>query len=341
MNTPRLPLAALLLAAVAGTAASGCVVVDREPPPNPYGDIAFTWSFDGEPSCDVARVDEVDLIVLQNGVVVDIIEREPCVGGGLILTDYLEGRYEVEIDGFNRNGEILYTGGFSVRVQGGEEVDVGIVVLENLVDPLPPEGGDLAFFWAFNYPAGEPIIDCDIAGVREVDILLEGPFGEEVQETFDCDEDGAIFTGLGTGRWTMHLDAFGTYHNADLHLYGRSLDVDIRANREEDLGDVDLDRDDDNFADIEASWAFNGSTCAAEGVSELRLEIQRAGLSQPEDVTNVICSDGVELRQTFVPGTYTIRLNGVGDDADWTSAITIDLGPDTVAAVPLQLAPVN
>jgi len=336
--TPKVlaPFTALSLAALASSA---CVVVNEEPPPDPYGDIAFTWSFDGQPDCDLAGVDELDLVILQGGEVLEVLEREPCVGSGLILTDFLAGRYEVEIDAFNRRSEILYSGGFTIRVEGGRENDAGVVVLDSLGPPPPPATGDLAFFWAFVYPTEQPIIDCALAGVVDVDIALEGPGGAVVTERFPCGDDGAVFLDLPEGRWTMDLDAFGSYRNQDLHLYATSLTVDVIAGQEVDLGDVPLARDEGSFADIQVEWGFNASSCATEGVGDVAIAIQRSGLAQPEDTTTVPCTALSELRRTFVPGTYTIRVSGAGTVDDWASAATIDLAPDTLAVVPLQLAP--
>jgi hypothetical protein len=336
------PLLALVALSVALSPSVGCVFVDGgppPPPPEPYGDIAFSWSFAGEPDCDLARVDEVDIVVLQGGEVVFVLEREPCIGGGLVLTDFLAGRYEVEIDAYSRESELLYSGGFSVRVEGGRENDVGLVELESLGPPAPPPVGDLAFFWSFRYPVDDAIIDCALAGVDDVDVVLEGPAGEELRETFPCQDDGAVFQGLSEGRWAVRLDAFGSYRSSDLHLYGVGVEADVVAGRELDLDDVVLERDEGSFADVQVEWGFNDTTCVAEGLVELQLSIRRAGLDTPEDVTTVVCADLVELRRTFVPGTYTISLVGTGADATWISSATIDLAPDTVAVVPLQLAP--
>ncbi len=319
-------------------ASVGCVIVDQEPPPDPYGDIAFSWSFDGITDCDVAGVDELDIAIFQGGQLITEIDQEPCVGGGLVLTDFLNGRYELEIDAYNRRSELLYSGGFSIRVEGGRENDAGVVVFEPLFE-RPPSTGDLAFFWAFNYPADEPIISCGLAGVTAVDVRLDGPGGAEITETFDCSEDGAIFGNLEEGRWTVSLDAYGRYRNQDVHLYDGSFTVDVIADREVDLGDLALDRDESSFSDIEVEWGFNGTSCDAEGIVTLQLAIERDGLDEPEDITTVDCADLTDLRRTFVPGTYTISLNGVGADADWHSAAVIDLAPNTLAVVPLQLAP--
>jgi hypothetical protein len=333
------PLSLLTLAVVANV---GCVVVNQEPPPDPYGDIAFSWSFAGETDCDLAGVDELDIVILQGGEVMEVIEREPCVGSGLVLTDFLAGRYEVEVDAFNRRSELAYSGDFSIRVEGGRENDAGVVVLDSLgppPPPPPPATGDLALFWAFLYPTDQPIIDCALAGVVDVDIALTGPAGEVITERFPCGDDGATFVNLGVGRWSMELDAFGFYRNQDLHLYAATVTVDVVADVETDLGDVPLARDDDNFADIQVEWGFNASSCADAGIVDVAISIQRTGLDQPEDTTTVACEALSELRQTFVPGSYTIRVRGLGTVDAWSSAATIDLAPNTLAVVPVQLAP--
>lgn len=325
-------------------AATGCVVVDSPNPPppyNPYGDIAFDWSFDGIASCDGAGVDEVDIVVFQQGVVVDEINNEPCVGGGLILTEYFEGLYEVEIDAYARNDALLFSGGFTTRVNGGETTDVGLITLERFGDePVPPTGaGDVGLFWSFAYPADEAIIACDIAGVREIDVELLGP-GGPISETFDCaEDDGAFFVGLEAGRWTMNLDAYGTWHNDDLHLYEETVEFTVQANRELDLGDVVLLRDENSFADFVVRWGFNGASCSSEGITDVEISVHRNGLDEPEEISVVDCLDLEKHLSTFVPGTYTVAIYAEGSRNDWVSALTVDLAPDTTADVALQLAP--
>jgi hypothetical protein len=338
----RLPTFLVVVGVVAGSA-SGCVVVDGSPPPaDPYGDISFDWSFAGEPDCDLAGVDELDVVVLQDGLVVDERERVPCVGGGLTLTEYLGGRYEVDVDAYGRDDTLLYAGGFSIRVAGGEDNYAGVIVLDAIgapPPPPPPPVGSAAFFWSFVYPTDEPIIDCALAGVDEVDVLLQGPAGAEVRETFPCADDGAIFDNLDEGRWTLSLDAFGSYHGDDLHLYGAAVAFDVVADAVADLGDVALERDEPAFADIEVAWAFTDATCASTGVAELTLAIQRAGLPEPEDTTTVACESTAALRRTFVPGSYTVSLHGVGSAGSYVGFATVDVAPASLVQVNLNLAP--
>ncbi len=325
-------------------ATSGCVVVGDSPPPprDFYGDISFLWSFDGLGDCDAAAVDELDIAVFQDGALIDEINGEPCVGGGLTLLDYFEGRYELEIDAYARNDDLLYSGGFTTRVTGGAITDAGIITLDYYGDdrqPPPAATGSVAFFWAFAYPTDEPTIACDVAGVRDIDVRLTSPGLADVTQSFDCSEDGAIFDNLPTGSWTLHLDGYGSYHNDDIHLYEGSFpftvvgDIDLEFD-----GDLVLSRDEDNFADIDVRWGFNGTSCAAEGIGSIRVDIARDGLDA-EATTTVDCVDLGKLVSTFVPGSYTVTATGAGRASTWTGAVRIDLAPDTVGEAPLQLAP--
>lgn len=327
-------------------AASGCLIVDRgdpPPPPDPFGDIAFTWSFDGIADCDDAAVDEVDLAIFQGGQLVQEIKAEPCVGGGLVLTEFLEGRYEVDIDAYSRTSELLFAGGFTIRVEGGRENDAGVVVLERLGEPPPPPPpsvGSMGLFWSFLYPASTAIESCAIAGVVDIDVALRGPGGIEVNDRFSCAQSaGANFDNLEAGTWTLSVDAFGRYHNADIHLYGDTVDVVVVADASTEIGELALPRDEASFADVEAAWSFASDSCASAGLTNLTLSVQRSGLTQAEDVATVQCSSVSAVRRTFVPGSYTISLGGAGSADDYVGSATADVAPDTTTQVNIQLTP--
>jgi hypothetical protein len=339
-RTPSSPPAAVVPCLLLALAlAPGCIIVDDDPPPDPYGDISFDWSFEGIADCDVAGVDELDIVVLQDGLVVDEREAVPCVGGGLTLTDFLRGRYVVSIDAYSRGDELLYSGEFSIRVRGGEDNYAGVIEFVSPDGPPPPATGGAAFFWAFLYPVDDPITDCVLAGVDEIDARLLGPSGEEVRASFPCTDDGAVFDNLVIGRWTLTLDAFGSWHDAPLHLYGAVVDLDIVADRDVDLGDVALARDDGSFADIEAVWDFAGTSCEAEGIATLTLSIQRTTLPTAEDVTTVDCAAATALRRTFVPGSYVVTLAGTGTTTTFVGSTTVDVVPATVVRIPVHLVP--
>ena len=344
-NMPTKILAGLALLPL--NAVTGCLFVESNPPPpppDPFGDIAFNWSFAGERDCDRAGVDELDIVIFQGGSVFEEIDGEPCVGGGLILTEYLNGRYELEMDAYSRDNVLLYSGGFSVRVLGGVENDVGFVEFEAInapppPPPPPPSVGAVGFNWTFLYPANAAIESCAVSGVEEVDVLLVSEFNEEVRDTFNCAATaGATFDNLGEGRWTVHVDGYGRYHNGDVHLYGSTFDVTIVGDELLELNDIALARDEDSFADIAVDWDFTGSSCGVAGITELTVAVQRQGLDTAEDVSTVQCTSLSTTRRTFVPGSYTVTITGNGADA-FIGFATVDAAPNTVAPLTIHLAP--
>jgi hypothetical protein len=336
------PLAAL--AALAALASSAACFVGT-PPRDPYGDIAFDWSFAGETDCDRAGVDEVDIDVVRGGEVVLSIEEEPCFGRGLVLTEILEGVYDVFIDAYDRNGVLLYAGHFNVRVRGGERTEAGLVSLD-AVGPRPapaPKVGALAFFWSFQYPIDDNIvIDCALAGVNEVDIILtpRGTGGTPFEATRPCTEEGIAISQLREGRYDLEILGFGRFQGQDILLYDSGLlVVDILADQVRELGDLALPRVAEAFADFNVSWSFLNASCASAGVSRVTLSFLRAGFAEAEDVFEVDCTVSSVLRRTFVPGRYTVSARAVGASAVFTSATVVDVPPASLADVALVLSP--
>lgn len=337
---------------------SGCIVYDDndpEPVPvDPYGDIAFDWSFDGIPTCDEAGVDEVDVAIFQDGVVVIDHQREPCEGGGLVFTEIHSGFYEVFIDAYDRNGDVLYSGNFAIRVEGGTTNDAGVVVLDNIngPEPLPPANYALGAYWVFPYPSDTSItFDCSLAGVEEVDVELI-PLGDDgiaYNDTFDCSDEGVLIENLPEGRYELQLQGFGRYHDDDVLLYDSGIvTVDITENGQffddqtgiVELGDVILERDTPSFSDFDVSWGFVDETCASAGLTDVTISFQRATHELPEDTITVDCAASGVLRPTFVPGSYDVSVAGVAaDETLYLGTTIVDLPPGALAEVDLVLAP--
>lgn len=321
---------------------SACIFVSP-PPHDPYGDLSFDWSFAGEPSCDQAGVDELDLTLLQGGEVVLVIEREPCVGGGLTITDLREGVYEVAIDAFSRESVPLFAGSFSARVEGGEDSYAGVVELDALGDPPPPASGAVALFWGFNYPTDDAtMFDCATAGVFELDVFVtpQGAAGAPYDSTFLCQDEGVLVENLPPGRYAVRLMAYGAYHSDDLLLYDTGdIVVDVLSGDTADLGDVLMPRIDQAFSDFDVAWTFAADSCASTGVAQVTLAFTRFGFATPEDSFSVDCTATSVLRRTFVPGSYTVSASAQGTSDDYLAAVTVDLAPDAVAQIDLVLAP--
>lgn len=335
------------LALVSLALSSACIVHNTPPPPpeDPYGDIAFDWSFAGEPSCSHAGVDEVDIAVFRAGELVLEVNEEPCAGGGLILTDILEGVYDVFVDAYDRNGTLLYAGEFNIRVRGGQTNDAGLVVLDLVGTPIPEvRSGELAFFWSFLYPTdNNVVIDCADAGVVDVAVTVTplGADGQEFTDIRDCTEEGIVIAPLPEGRYELELLGLGRYHGDDVLLYDSGiLVVEVFGDEVLDLGDVSLARVEQSFSDFDVAWSFVEDTCASAGVSTVTLTFTRVGFAQPEDIFAVDCAASSVLRRTFVPGSYVVTAAGDGAGLTWVASTTVDLPPDSVATVDLALAPV-
>lgn len=337
----RLSLLSLLALAPLGT---GCIYAYEER--DPYGTIAFDWRFDGIANCNDAGVDEVDLVVLQGNEVVLTLEREPCVGGGLELSDIYEGTYEVVIDAFSRDSVLLYAGSFTIRVIGGRTNYAGVVNLSPVgaPPPPPPTTGDIDLFWGFLYPTNSSLtFDCFRAGAELVEVYVTDVADTEplYADVFDCDDEGVSVTNLPEGAYDVRLLAFGSYHNDDLLLYDsgdmRTL---VHGDAITDLGDVPLARVDENFSDFDVAWTFVGDSCASTGVDTVEVAFTRLGESEPEDSFAADCTEVNVVRPTFVPGSYTVEAFGAGNDGtDWVAAVTVDLPPGTVAQMDIVLAP--
>lgn len=339
MTTKLTALCSLVLAAT-----SGCIIHDDSPPPDPFGDIAFDWSFAGIPTCDEALVDEVDVEIFQNDELVLLHEREPCEGGGLVFTDIREGLYEVFIDAYDRNGLVLYSGSFDIRVEGGVVNDAGVVVLDDVNGPPPVALGSLALFWVFPYPTDATLtFDCALAGVDEVDVTVTplGNAGASFDDTFACTAEGVEVSNLPEGRYQLQVQAFGEYHQDPILLYDAgTITVDVFGDALTDLEDVIVGRADNAFSDFDVSWLLVDDTCAGAGIDSVTLSYQRFGHALPEDSFTVDCAAASVLRSTFVPGSYDVSVAGIGaGDVTYLGSQTVDLPPDAVAEVNVVLAP--
>lgn len=336
---------ALCLVSAIGLASSGCILVhDHDPAPSPPGnpnlpgDISFLWSFDGEQRCSRAGVDELDVQVVTLSGELVFGETVPCAGGGLTLTDFAPGNYEVWLDAFTSGNEHLYTGVAAVTVRGGLDNDIGVIELDPVAPP-PPATGDLALYWTFLYPTNDSVVtDCATAGVTEV-VLEVVPLagGEGYANTFACDDEGVIVEGLVSGDYTLSMVAYGRYQNMPIALYEKEASLQIGADAVTDLGDVYLERVYESFADIEVTWTLAGGTCAELGVSDVEVSIRRLNGDLEDDHFTVECDRTFALRQTFVPGSYVVEASAMGAAGTYVGAATLGVAPNTTAPADLEL----
>ncbi|HEY4222348.1 MAG TPA: hypothetical protein VGO62_13430, partial [Myxococcota bacterium] len=258
-------------------ATSGCIVARDHEPRDPFGNLAFDWSFDGETDCASANVDQVEIVLSQGGEVV-FDKDEDCFGGGLTITELDSGPYDVDLKAFSGSGDILFeaTVGHAVVPEDEGTVDLGTVTFTSTVDQPPPvQEGTLSFFWDFLYPRDAAVQDCALAGVDSVDVTVTPQVveGEPFQQTSACDEQhqGLDISSLNAGRYTLHLTANGSYNNQSIVLYDSGdIVVDIAGDETTDLGNIDMARNNNEFSHFNVSWIFgDDNTCAGNDSSNV------------------------------------------------------------------------
>lgn len=336
--TNRIRSSVLTLATALGALASGCVVNNPPPPPEP-GDITFQWSFDGVRSCSEAGVEEVDVQVVQGNEVL-FFRTVECFGGGLTLTDFSPDSYELLLDAYSRSGRLLYQGDAVLRVQAGRDNDIGVVTLRRVGAEAGLSAGEAALYWSFRYPTDDSVVtSCLTAGVEAVHLEVVPISGgsDGFVTTLDCYDEGVVLEGLGEGRYTLFLDAEGSYQGGAIHLYEGAYEFDVQGGRMSDLGDLVLERVFESFADIEVSWEMGSSTCDQLGVDDVTFVITRMDGQLEDDALTVECDREYVLRETFVPGSYFIEAFGTGYDGEFYGSVTRNVAPNTTAETHLQL----
>lgn len=94
------------------------------------GDLAFFWTFDGEPDCGAAGVREIDVQVVVPDTEQQLLaDTANCSSDGLFLLDIDPGPVEVWLDAFNAQNERLYTATVPTSVIAGETRDLGTIDL--------------------------------------------------------------------------------------------------------------------------------------------------------------------------------------------------------------------
>ena len=313
-----------------------------EAPPPPFGDVAFDWSFAGEPDCAAAGVDFVDVNVFQGGQTYRLVEGEPCHGGGLVLTDLDAGfTYEIQVQAFGRDAAFLYEGSLTVFVTGGRLNNAGILELDALGSP-PVRTGDVELLWRFLYPTDvNPVVSCGYAGVDDVDVFVtpRDPSATGFAQTLPCTDEGVAVRNLDAGRYDVELIGYGTYSGDAVQLYDSGvITFDVEADRTTALGDVDLNRTEGAFGDFDLAWGFVGTTCAMAGVATIDFTLTRATQSTPEDGFAVDCTAASVMRRTFVPGSYAVLATAHGTHADWIAQTEVSLAPGGTAQLDLIFA---
>lgn len=329
MNTTPFARSALLLA-LAPLLGTGCLFIAPPPDPGP-GDITFLWSFDGEGDCTRARVDEVDVYIVNSaGSTVRTFERIDCFGGGLTIENLDPGTYDVELEAFSVRGVLLYTGAAPVTVASDQLTDMGVIELGRAGDATK---GDITFLWSFG---GE--VTCEGAGVAEVDLELVDSTGATVlQQTEDCYGGGLTIRDVDPGSYTLYLDAYSATNE---YLFAGSRAVTVSAGQVSDLGELELDA-----VGGEGTLAFDvgflypsdmaETSCAVAGVVDFDVVFVDENDEEIDYFTVECDGDGLEVLHPLASGDHRFFIDAFGrymgdpERLYLTDYIDVTITPDT------------
>lgn len=162
------------------------------------GDLAINYSFDGD-DCVAVGVDTIDLIVTAREGSTSRTTTSSCAHDSwqVTLLDLPEGDYDVDVEGYDASGALLYDGHAIITVVGGTLQEYDLVA--------PPSEGSLAVYWTF--AGSDSCLD-----VYDVHLLLVDPFGDIYDEAiYPCDYGGITYDSLIAGRWLVSLYALDAY----------------------------------------------------------------------------------------------------------------------------------
>ncbi len=267
------------------------------------GDIAFYWSFGGEESCSTAGVDEVDVVLVGSGDVIELQETVDCFGGGLVIEDVAAGSYALYLDAYNSANQHLFTGATELDVDTNEVTDLGVLEL----DPVAVNAGALSLSWTF---AGQ---NCTAASVDEVDVEILEDNGNGLERvyynTFGCADAPVTITDLDAGDYTVYVDG---YTAAGDWTYTLDTAATIDLGFTTPLGTVDLLP---RSTGVSFTWSFiyptdaPESDCARAGADQVHVVLESTGGADGFSGSYACDPDvgGLEI-SPLAPGGYTLQL---------------------------------
>jgi hypothetical protein len=307
---------------------TACLVVPATPD---YGDISFTWNFEGETSCRTARVDELDVEIYDSTDTKVFEDTLECEGGSVTVTRFSPDDYVIYVDAYNDRNEHLFEGSKTVSVEADTVVDAGDITLVRAGSSIL---GDIAFYWSFD---GET--NCDSAGVDEIDVAIYDINDSEIYlNTLECYGSGVTILDFSPGSYTVYLDGYGPNNT---HLFSGDGLAYVEGGAIADVGTIEMDSvSTADTGSVELYWAFlypamNPETdCLVAGVEEVDVVLTPIGMDTPDYETTLPCNDdnaGI-LIEGLAAGNYQLRLWGY-TDFDEDDLLLYDSGNQVVEIV--------
>ncbi len=176
---------------------------------------------------------------------------------------------------------------------------------------------------------------CTDAGVTSITIDIDGEV--LTPNTFTCVEasQGAYLGEFISGPYTMTVTGFDSAGNA---IYQTTQTVQFRVGGQNVI----------NFdaapttGDVALRWSFAGKTCAAAGVSTVRVSVDGMVITDEQNNPDLPCKGSVEGTTIgpLTPGVHSFSLAASGSSADYEGDVsaTVVTGQATITPVDLAVA---
>lgn len=290
-----------------------------------YGDVTFTWTFNGR-TCASAGISQVVITIdgetLQNnGVYPCLTDNYP----GIKLNDFRNRTYTFDVVAYDSSNvaRYEYAGNFTVN---------GDISLNLDLDPVVASTGYAYLQWTFpaNSVANNPT--CSQAGVTHVYISIDGAAEYAVTCNSGQTSTGVQTSALTIGTHTIDLTAVDSTGYA---YYSKRSSLSVTAS-----GTLQIFALDWAVGGAAVSWTLvDGNvsrTCAQAGITNVKINFQdttsgqllygTAGDIQP-------CSAGSVVYDFLVPGRYKIIIEGSTSGGTlYTTNTTLGTPETTVTA---------
>lgn len=195
------------------------------------GNISFNWSFEGQQSCKISGVSQMQIIVINSGGDVEFNETHPCNDQGATITNFVRGNYDLILYGLDVAGTRLFSADTKIAVQSGDN-NYGTIDLK-----ASTTTGSVTFTWTFGGGS-----TCAQAGVNAVKIALNAPSGQLMfSDTVTCQASNYVITNKQPGYYDLTLTGLdGSSPAVPIYSAG-PLRIEILAGQN-NLGNIDLNK---------------------------------------------------------------------------------------------------
>jgi len=218
--------------------------------------------------------------------------------GGADLGNYLLGRYELTVSGFDANGTLTHQVTQTLDVRRGGENDFNVDVPQ-----VAASSGDVTLHWTFDKKS------CSQAGITVVHASVDGQVLTDGNNNPDlpCSSsgvDGTTVSPLSPGQHTFDLVGVDGGGQSKYALNGFNVTVVAGQNA---VYNPDLAPAAPTTASANLTWTFSGQSCATANITQVTI------LVDPN-------ADGTQGPQTANAGT--VNCNTAGTDGAGVEGLT-------------------